>query len=101
MGKKKQKTVTPVIMGVHPTKESVTILHFPPQVASINLHNILEDYKKENVPEQLLFLFEDITTIVDWAIPRMRMVAPKDLKKDENEASTDNTAGVPEVEKGN
>lgn len=69
---KKKLTVTPVITGIHPQKKRVFALHYHPDSIVKNVENLKE--MSEN--EEMKNLFEDIETLVKWALPRLQLLAP-------------------------
>ena len=76
---KKKKTVTPVITGIHPTerKKKLLPLHYHPDAIRENCKNLITMAEKE---ESLRLLFEDISTLVNWALDRLPMAAPPQEK---------------------
>lgn len=57
------------------SKKSETLqFHFHPKVVQNNLKDLVEFYKKENAEQNLIFLFEDIQKLVDFAVGK---IAPK------------------------
>lgn len=63
----KKKTVTPVITGIHPTerKKKLLPLHYHPDAIRENCKNLVTMSEKE---VSLRILFEDISTLVNWAL---------------------------------
>ena len=73
---RKKKTVTPVIMGIHPQgekKKKLLALHFHPDAIRENIKGMVEMSAEQ--PE-LRPLFEDIQVLVNWALDRLPLAAP-------------------------
>ena len=85
---RKKKTVTPVIMGIHPQEEKkkkLLALHFHPDAIRENVKGLVEMSAEQ--PE-LSPLFEDIQTLVNWALDRLPLVAPPKEKGTQPESET-------------
>ena len=83
---KKKKTVTPVIMGIHPQgKKKLLALHFHPDAIRENVKDMVEMSAEH--PE-LRPLFEDIEVLVNWALDRLPLVAPPKEKGTQPESET-------------
>ena len=75
---RKKKTVTPVIMGIHPQgKKKLLALHFHPDAIRENVKGLVEMSAEQ---KELQPLFEDISTLVNWALDRLPMAAPPQEK---------------------
>ena len=76
---KKKKTVTPVITGIHPTerKKKLLPLHYHPDAIRENVKGLVEMSAEQ---KELQPLFEDISTLVNWALDRLPMAAPPQEK---------------------
>ena len=71
---KKKKTVTPVIMGVHPQGEKKCLaLHFHPDAIRENVKELVEMSAEQ---KELQPLFEDIQTLVDFALSKLNINKP-------------------------
>ncbi len=78
---RKKKTVTPVIMGVHPQgerKKKLLALHFHPDAIRENIKGLVEMSAEQ--PE-LRPLFEDIQVLVNWALDRLPLATPPKEKE--------------------
>lgn len=89
---RKKKTVTPVIMGVHPQgerKKKVLALHFHPDAIRENIKGMVEMSAEQ--PE-LRPLFEDIQVLVNWALDRLPLATPpkeKEVQSPEEESTSE------------
>ena len=89
---KKKKTVTPVIMGIHPQgerKKKLLALHFHPDAIRENIKGMVEMSAEQ--PE-LLPLFEDIQVLVNWALDRLPLATPpkeKEVQSSEEESTSE------------
>ena len=73
---KKKKTVTPVIMGIHPQgerKKKLLALHFHPDAIRENVKGLVEMSAEQ---KELQPLFEDIQVLVNWALDRLPLATP-------------------------
>ena len=73
---RKKKTVTPVIMGVHPQgerKKKLLALHFHPDAIRENVKGLVEMSAEQ---KELQPLFEDIQVLVNWALDRLPLATP-------------------------
>ena len=73
---KKKKTVTPVIMGIHPQgerKKKLLALHFHPDAIRENVKGLVEMSAEQ---QELQPLFEDIQVLVNWALDRLPLATP-------------------------
>lgn len=85
---RKKKTVTPVIMGIHPQGEKkmkLLPLHFHPDAIRENIKGMVEMSAEQ--PE-LRALFEDIEVLVNWALDRLSFVALPKEKGTQPESET-------------
>ena len=89
---KKKKTVTPVIMGIHPQgerKKKLLALHFHPDAIRENIKGMVEMSAEQ--PE-LRPLFEDIQVLVNWALDRLPLATPpkeKEVQSSEEESTSE------------
>ena len=89
---KKKKTVTPVIMGIHPQgerKKKLLALHFHPDAIRENVKDMVEMSAEQ--PE-LRPLFEDIQVLVNWALDRLPLATPpkeKEVQSSEEESTSE------------
>ena len=89
---RKKKTVTPVIMGIHPQgekKKKLLALHFHPDAIRENIKGMVEMSAEQ--PE-LLPLFEDIQVLVNWALDRLPLATPpkeKEVQSSEEESTSE------------
>lgn len=89
---RKKKTVTPVIMGVHPQgerKKKLLALHFHPDAIRGNIKGMVEMSAEQ--PE-LRPLFEDIQVLVNWALDRLPLATPpkeKEVQSSEEESTSE------------
>ena len=89
---KKKKTVTPVIMGIHPQgekKKKLLPLHFHPDAIRKDIKDMVEMSAEH---PGLHPLFEDIEVIVNWALDRLTLVAPpkeKEVQSSEEESTSE------------
>lgn len=89
---RKKKTVTPVIMGVHPQgerKKKLLALHFHPDAIRENIKGMVEMSAEQ--PE-LRPLFEDIQVLVNWALDRLPLATPpkeKEVQSSEEESTSE------------
>ena len=89
---KKKKTVTPVIMGIHPQgekKKKLLALHFHPDAIRENVKGLVEMSAEQ--PE-LRPLFEDIQVLVNWALDRLPLATPpkeKEVQSSEEESTSE------------
>lgn len=67
-----KKTITPVITGIRPAQRPVFRLHYHPDTIRKNIA-LLKDQCEE---EQAQFLFEDIQTLVDFALSKLNIKKP-------------------------
>ena len=75
-----------ITLDIRPKEKKMMMLHFPPVVASKNVHALLESFKNDSeVKPELVQIYEDIANIVDWAIERMRILPPPDKKEGKDE----------------
>lgn len=73
---RKKKTVTPVIMGIHPQgerKKKLLALHFHPDAIRENVKGLVEMSAEQ---KELQPLFEDIQVLVNWALDRLPLATP-------------------------
>lgn len=73
---RKKKTVTPVIMGIHPQgerKKKLLALHFHPDAIRENVKGLVEMSAEQ---KELQPLFEDIRVLVNWALDRLPLATP-------------------------
>ena len=87
---RKKKTVTPVIMGIHPQgKKKLLALHFHPDAIRENIKDMVEMSAEQ--PE-LRPLFEDIQVLVNWALDRLPLATPpkeKEVQSSEEESTSE------------
>lgn len=89
---RKKKTVTPVIMGIHPQgerKKKLLALHFHPDAIRENIKGMVEMSAEQ--PE-LRPLFEDIQVLVNWALDRLPLATPpkeKEVQSSEEESTSE------------
>ena len=89
---RKKKTVTPVIMGIHPQgerKKKLLALHFHPDAIRENVKGMVEMSAEQ--PE-LRPLFEDIQVLVNWALDRLPLATPpkeKEVQSSEEESTSE------------
>lgn len=76
MSKKKRLSVTPVITGIHAQqKRSVLALHYQPKDVLANVRE-LKDMSEGDIKA----LFEDVETIISWALSKFHVVKPENEK---------------------
>ena len=89
---KKKKTVTPVIMGIHPQgekKKKLLALHFHPDAIRENIKGMVEMSAEQ---KELQPLFEDIEVLVNWALDRLPLATPpkeKEVQSSEEESTSE------------
>lgn len=89
---KKKKTVTPVIMGIHPQgerKKKLLALHFHPDAIRENVKGLVEMSAEQ---KELQPLFEDIQVLVNWALDRLPLATPpkeKEVQSPEEESTSE------------
>lgn len=89
---KKKKTVTPVIMGIHPQgerKKKLLALHFHPDAIRENVKGLVEMSAEQ---KELQPLFEDIQVLVNWALDRLPLATPpkeKEVQSSEEESTSE------------
>lgn len=89
---RKKKTVTPVIMGIHPQgerKKKLLALHFHPDAIRENVKGLVEMSAEQL---ELLPLFEDIQVLVNWALDRLPLATPpkeKEVQSSEEESTSE------------
>ena len=89
---RKKKTVTPVIMGVHPQgerKKKLLALHFHPDAIRENVKGLVEMSAEQ---KELQPLFEDIQVLVNWALDRLPLATPpkeKEVQSSEEESTSE------------
>lgn len=58
-------------------EKKIIQLHYHPKSVVANFNDILKDYKEnKNIPKELVFLFEDACTMLQWAEKRMNVLPP-------------------------
>lgn len=80
--KKGKPTITPIITGIHPPmqkEKKILRLHKHPDQIKASIKDLIEMSEEEDIKH----LFEDISTLVGWALERLPLAPPK--KKDESE----------------
>lgn len=90
---KKKKTVTPVIMGIHPQgerKKKLLALHFHPDAIRENVKGLVEMSAEQ---KELQPLFEDIQVLVNWALDRLPLATPP--KENEVQSSEEESTSEP------
>ena len=90
---KKKKTVTPVIMGIHPQgerKKKLLALHFHPDAIMENVKGLVEMSAEQ---KELQPLFEDIQVLVNWALDRLPLATPP--KENEVQSSEEESTSEP------
>ena len=90
---KKKKTVTPVIMGIHPQgerKKKLRALHFHPDAIRENVKGLVEMSAEQ---KELQPLFEDIQVLVNWALDRLPLATPP--KENEVQSSEEESTSEP------
>ena len=89
---RKKKTVTPVIMGIHPQgerKKKLLALHFPPDAIRENVKGLVEMSAEQ---KELQPLFEDIQVLVNWALDRLPLATPpkeNEVQSSEEESTSE------------
>ena len=89
---RKKKTVTPVIMGIHPQgerKKKLLALHFHPDAIRENVKGLVEMSAEQ---KELQPLFEDIQVLVNWALDRLPLATPpkeKEVQSPEEESTSE------------
>lgn len=89
---RKKKTVTPVIMGIHPQgekKKKLLALHFHPDAIRENIKGMVEMSAEQ---KELQPLFEDIEVLVNWALDRLPLATPpkeKEVQSSEEESTSE------------
>ena len=89
---KKKKTVTPVIMGIHPQgerKKKLLALHFHPDAIRENVKGLVEMSAEQ---KEIQPLFEDIQVLVNWALDRLPLATPpkeKEVQSSEEESTSE------------
>ena len=89
---KKKKTVTPVIMGIHPQgerKKKLLALHFHPDAIRENVKGLVEMSAEQ---KELQPLFEDIQVLVNWALDRLPLATPpkeNEVQSSEEESTSE------------
>lgn len=90
---RKKKTVTPVIMGIHPQgerKKKLLALHFHPDAIRENVKGLVEMSAEQ---KELQPLFEDIQVLVNWALDRLPLATPP--KENEVQSSEEESTSEP------
>ena len=89
---RKKKTITPVIMGIHPQgerKKKLLALHFHPDAIRENVKGLVEMSAEQ---KELRPLFEDIEVLVNWALDRLPLATPpkeKEVQSPEEESTSE------------
>ena len=89
---RRKKTVTPVIMGIHPQgerKKKLLALHFHPDAIRENVKGLVEMSAEQ---KELQPLFEDIQVLVNWALDRLPLATPpkeKEVQSSEEESTSE------------
>ena len=89
---RKKKTVTPVIMGIHPQgerKKKLLALHFHPDAIRENVKGLVEMSAEQ---KELQPLFEDIQVLVNWALDRLPLATPpkeNEVQSSEEESTSE------------
>lgn len=82
----KKKKSDGITLDIKPMEQKIMQLHYPPLVASRNLREMLKNLQEEEgVSQELIFIYEDIANIVDWAIKRMRILPPPQKEGEKTE----------------